>query len=244
MSQEIQENQYRFPYHYIPTLTRNTFKHYVLFNWSVNYLTAVNEVVRYSMKFDNILEIGCGDGRILHEIRKAYPYKTLTGIDYSSQAISLAKVFNEGISFYQLDVTEVNVQELISADLILLIEVFEHIPLDMAFDFANAIARIQNKGQRLLITVPHENASLEDKQKQHFSFESLFKYFEGIYDLEQVRFIQKTNIWVRLFFKIFYSKFFIWPNKIQFWAYNFYYKNYFNANESNCTRIWMELKRK
>lgn len=244
MGQEIQESQYQFPYHYIPTLTSNTFKHYVLFNWSINYITAVNEVVRYSMNFDNILEIGCGDGRILHEIKKEYPDKKLTGIDYSSQAISLAKVFNEGVSFYELDVTKVNVQELTNADLILLIEVFEHIPLNMAFDFANAIAKIQSNGQSLLVTVPHENVRLDDKHEQHFSFESLFKYFDSFYELEKVRYIQKMNIWVRIFFKIFYSNFFLWPGKIQFWAYKFYSKYYFQADESNCTRIWMELKRK
>jgi ubiquinone/menaquinone biosynthesis C-methylase UbiE len=44
-----------------------------------------------SKKFGKILDIGCGSGYILHEIRKHFPNSDLYGVDLESKSIDLAK---------------------------------------------------------------------------------------------------------------------------------------------------------
>ena len=41
--------------------------------------------------FEKILDIGCGSGYILHEIRKHFPKSDLYGVDYERKSIELAK---------------------------------------------------------------------------------------------------------------------------------------------------------
>jgi len=86
-----------------------------------------------SLRVESIMEIGCGSGAILHELSKNNNFKEVlfSGYDISPQAIEMAnKIENEKIKFYQEDVLS---KENIYSDLLLIIDVFEHVPDYMGF---------------------------------------------------------------------------------------------------------------
>ncbi|CAJ0745487.1 24811_t:CDS:2 [Entrophospora sp. SA101] len=74
----------------------------------------VNWVISNSSKSTSILDIGCGNGHLLLELAKNHQYTNLVGIDYSSDAIELAKNiakdqdFDHIISYYVYDFIENN----------------------------------------------------------------------------------------------------------------------------------------
>ncbi|CAH1756777.1 10239_t:CDS:2 [Entrophospora sp. SA101] len=71
-------------------------------------------VISNSSKSTSILDIGCGNGHLLLELAKNHQYTNLVGIDYSSDAIELAKNiakdqdFDHIISYYVYDFIENN----------------------------------------------------------------------------------------------------------------------------------------
>jgi 2-polyprenyl-3-methyl-5-hydroxy-6-metoxy-1,4-benzoquinol methylase len=100
-----------------------------------------------------ILEVGCGYGVL--SIMMAYGKKRVVGIDFSSQAIHIAKetskLFGSSVEFIQADAE--NLPLSCKFDIILCCETLEHIP-----DFRKAlveIARCLKNHGIAIITVPN-----------------------------------------------------------------------------------------
>jgi 2-polyprenyl-3-methyl-5-hydroxy-6-metoxy-1,4-benzoquinol methylase len=164
----IQEAEYSFPYHYLPTITEAGFRQHQYWSWGYRYLGRLKVVFDLlgRIEFNSLLDIGCGDGRFLYEIRKAYGDIELSGIDYSKKALSLAKQMNPELEFKQRDIL---VSPLKSQwDVITLLEVIEHIPPQLLPDFIKAASGMLRPGGTLIITVPHLNEKLISKHYQHF----------------------------------------------------------------------------
>ena len=122
-----------------------------------------------------ILDLGCGDGRLTKELSENFNLKKVTGIDYSNKAIQLAKALNSEINFINIDIINDNHEN--KYDAITLIEVFEHIPLELCSKFANSVPKLLNNKGIVYLTVPHKSKALQDKHFQYFDYESLIEYF-------------------------------------------------------------------
>lgn len=99
-----------------------------------------------------VLDIGCGDGRVLKTLKKNSPLWRLYGVDVSEPNVEA--LVREGFNIY---LTDVNLEKLPfqdnSFDLIMMLNVIEHL-----VDPDNALSeayRILKKGGLLLVTTPN-----------------------------------------------------------------------------------------
>ena len=68
--QQVQDNFYKFPYHYILEF-KEKFSIVYLFDWGVNYASAVEfllDKISETPKVKSIIDIGCGEGRLTREL--------------------------------------------------------------------------------------------------------------------------------------------------------------------------------
>lgn len=239
--QGIQQDQYEFPYHYIPWRGEGKFSQTRHWWWGFRYLGGLEVVFDQleDIQFSSLVDVGCGDGRFLRELIAEYPDVTATGIDYSEHAIDLANSLNPALDFRCVDLRS---QELDSTyDVVTLIEVLEHIPPDDIDSFLATVTDTLTPQGRAVITVPHENKPVQDKHFQHFSGAELRDivnpYFESI---DLVPFDDINAIGLKL------ARKFIggrgdnvvvtndWVNQRFF---TLYLNRYLYASEANCGRI-------
>lgn len=100
-----------------------------------------------------IVDFGCGNGKILGEIKKINPKAKLIGLDVSEIALEQAKKELPGIEFYKIIDGEKFPLSDETANFIFSSEVIEHI-----YDTKNAfaeISRVLRPGGKLLLTTPH-----------------------------------------------------------------------------------------
>lgn len=168
----IQNNLYKYFYHYIPYVDENSnAKIYRNLNWGYEYLCYMlyvkSIIERISPK--SILDIGCGDGR-LFSLLECNARKV--GVDLSGRAIILARALNDGCEFHNSNVSDINETfELVSA-----IEVLEHIPDNNISKFIeNVTNKIVDQGF-FVISVPTKNIPLNKKHYRHYDFELLLEH--------------------------------------------------------------------
>ncbi|WP_259252194.1 class I SAM-dependent methyltransferase [Salinibacter ruber] len=138
-------------------------------SWGFRYLGGLQVVFDQleSIDFDSLIDVGCGDGRFLHEMSDRYPGKEILGVDYSRRAIDLAEVMSPSVEFRCQNILDDGIDE--RFDVAVLIEVFEHIPPDDLDAFVDATARLLDSGSTLIATIPHTNKWVSDKHYQHFN---------------------------------------------------------------------------
>lgn len=249
--QKIQEEEYSFPYHYIPEITSNgVLSQAKYWSWGFRYLggmTVVFDLLK-EMNFNSLIDIGCGDGRFLSELNKVYPDIDICGVDFSKRAIAFAKAMNPEISscYLENNIIEETVSE--TYDVATLIEVLEHIHPGQVDSFVKAIALLLNEKGYLIITVPHKNKSVQSKHYQHFNCIDLERilstYFKNI---TFVLFDKKSKVMSLLqrliggqgnYFVLTYPK-------VLSIFYNTYKQNYLYASkEVNCGRVAVICKKK
>ncbi len=173
----IQDEQYDFPYHYIPQLYEGYFKKERTLRHGGEYLSYIKYVAEAIVKdgFDNVLDVGCGDGRLCQFLSGNKGMKRIKGIDLSEKAIAWARTFNPDIEFAVQDVSAENDKwEAITA-----VEVFEHIPDSEMNAFVKGIEGCMAEKGCLYITVPSVNVPLSKKHFRHYTPELLSKQVEA-----------------------------------------------------------------
>lgn len=168
--QRSQEEQYNFPYHYVPRVENGCFSQVRANRWGYEYLSYMTFVLEQLDKLDceSVLDIGCGDGRLLHELSRRGKVPYLCGVDYSESAIALAKAFNPKLDFFCGDITDPKLLDG-EFDAVTLIDVLEHIPPQTRPRFVQAVATRVRPGGALLVTVPSLNAPVSKKHYEHFN---------------------------------------------------------------------------
>ncbi|GAA4316319.1 hypothetical protein GCM10023115_25560 [Pontixanthobacter gangjinensis] len=103
---------------------------------------------------ENILDIGCGIGWSTHEFAKALPHSKVVGVDLSPVLINTAsKLFSrENLRFETLDVTRELPENLF--DIIVMIDVYEHIPKDNRQAFNLSLNKILSSQGRIIMACP------------------------------------------------------------------------------------------
>lgn len=241
--QKEQDSEYNFPYHYVPNRDLGFTQTYT-WTWGKNYLSAVefvlDKIAKSDRKFVSIADVGCGDGRLVKELSSRFPEAKVVGVDYSTKAINLSRAMNPELEFINKNIIEETLGQ--TFDIITLVEVFEHIPLDACNDFVLALRRLLNPDGEIYLTVPHSNKALSYKHFQHFTSESLSQYFSEYFKIEEVVLFEKMSRWNRVINLLSCnSVFMITHPVVNEWIYQFYKKNFFFANKNDCGRIFLKL---
>ena len=82
------------------------------------------------LSFQTVLDAGCGTGVLLQTIHAKYPHVKLTGSEYSSQGLEIARKRLPDSEFIDMDLSKQPLES--KFDLITCIDVLEHIPDDRA----------------------------------------------------------------------------------------------------------------
>lgn len=99
-----------------------------------------------------ILEIACGNGKYL-EILKKLGYKNTLGIDLSEEQIEIAK--KKSLNVKCISAVDFLKQNKKKYDVILLIDIFEHLSLDDSIEVIKLIYDQLNKKGKVFIQVPN-----------------------------------------------------------------------------------------
>jgi 2-polyprenyl-3-methyl-5-hydroxy-6-metoxy-1,4-benzoquinol methylase len=148
-NQKAQEKKYVFPYHHLVDYQNKNISFFKMWPWALNYLGRIDLVCNAlaSLEFNTLLDIGCGDGKLLSILSDIYEEKKFCGIDYSEQAIALAKLLckNMNVQYYAEDVLLAPKDRFF--DIVTLIEVIEHIPPENLHAFLLSVKKhmVKNK---------------------------------------------------------------------------------------------------
>lgn len=184
-----QEEEYWFPYHYVSSFSQDRFRHFFLDTWAINYVSTIEFLLAAARPEpgSRIIDIGCGDGRFSRELALANPSCEIVGVDYSKRAIALAAAMNQDVPNLRFEARDITApHDLGTFDLAFLMEVFEHIPLPLAGEFARAVRGLVRPGGGFYLTVPHANKPVEYKHFQHFTIASLKPYFEPHFQILEI----------------------------------------------------------
>ncbi|MEN0057010.1 MAG: class I SAM-dependent methyltransferase [Mucilaginibacter sp.] len=149
-----------------------------------------------------ILEVGCGMGNVCSRMHKRWPNAVITGIDISTLSIQIAqKLFaDDKLNFRETILLPDTFDE--QFDLIVFMDVYEHIAVNDRPDVHAALAKIlRNKG-KIILTVPTPHNlkwSLVNKPEtmqpvdEHISFEVIGKLAADTGT--EVILYQRKNVW-------------------------------------------------
>ncbi|MFQ5769603.1 MAG: class I SAM-dependent methyltransferase [bacterium] len=246
-SDVTQESQYGFPYHYIPSFDNGHFCQHIYWRWGLSYVAGLELILSTLAEkdFESLLDVGCGDGRFIREVNDRFPGKKLLGVDSSAQAINLAQAMNPSLSYacINIDTKQAGKENF---DVVTLIEVLEHIPIDSVTDFVTAFAATQKPNGRLVLTVPHKNNPIQVKHFQHFDTVTLKMVLEHHYDIERMVFFDKRGgVFRRIVGNLIGNRFFILNNRrLLNFIYKIYKRHLLICKESECRRILVVGRRR
>ncbi len=162
--QQIQEDEYYFPYHYIDLFPKCV-------NWCLMQQSC-RKAVRAALGNAGgrrLLDAGCGDGRLCFDLaREGW---NVTGVDYSERAIAYAWAFCPEVALVVRDLASYWPDT--QFDAITCMEVLEHIPPTALPNVVRNLSRCLRDGGILVVTVPSTNLQVSSKHYQHFSREML-----------------------------------------------------------------------
>lgn len=104
-----------------------------------------------------ILDLGCGYGSFLYFV-KSLGYQSATGIDISSEEISLCKKLFKSYKFYQKDIFDYIKATGEKFDVIYLSHVLEHIEKKQLFHFLKSVKKILSNKGFFIIVAPNSAA--------------------------------------------------------------------------------------
>lgn len=243
--QKLQERDYSIPYHYISSF-HNGFSYTLSDSWGAAYCASIEFLVRELKKveFSSLIDIGCGDGRLLREIDNVFEKKRLFGIDFSRKAIGFAKVINPSLNFSTKSIQSIEKR----FDIVTLIEVIEHIPPKQLHCFINSITSVLNKNGHILLTVPNLNRPADPRHFQHFSVESLKALFDQeIFKIVAINFIEPIpkSLFGKFLHRFLFNSQFAIKNKQLLESFYNNYKRSFVCNQmEDSYRIYMKLQLK
>ena len=121
--------------------------------------------VNYEQK--RVADIGCGTGGLLKSVKKRFQPRTLTGFEYSENALDLARTKVPDVEFCYFDIYAGSPREF---DVIFCVEVLEHL-LRPDLALRNVLAMLGESGVALL-TVPNGRIDTFDGHINFWSPES------------------------------------------------------------------------
>jgi 2-polyprenyl-3-methyl-5-hydroxy-6-metoxy-1,4-benzoquinol methylase len=243
--QAIQEEQYDFPYHYIPTLDHRGFAQVRFLPWGYEYLSYLSFVLDRvgELEWDALLDVGCGDGRFVHEAVRRFPGKRVVGVDYSARAIAQARAMTPRAEFHAGDVTDPSfLPERFQAAT--LVEVLEHIPPDAMHAFLRGVHARLAPGATLVVTVPSAVLELNPKHFQHFTAQSLARSLEPFFTVERVHHLNRASKVVRGIQRALTNRLFVVRARpVTSWFFRAYQRRWLRAGPEDGMRLCAVCRR-
>jgi 2-polyprenyl-3-methyl-5-hydroxy-6-metoxy-1,4-benzoquinol methylase len=225
----IQNNQYEYPYHHIAKIYSSGDASLVRrLAWGYEYLCYQNHLIQTILDINpkSILEIGCGDGYLLNNLKIENCYRK--GVDLSSESIKFANAFsNDNVLFECIDAKEIREE----FDLVIASEVLEHIP---DIEIPNFIATMVDKcslNGNIIITVPTIILPLNKKHYRHYTLNLLRQQIESAnvgVDIVKVEYIYSNDFVLKNYIKFFFNN--KWTIEINF------------LRKLIWTRVWEKLR--
>ncbi|MFQ5873294.1 MAG: class I SAM-dependent methyltransferase [Dehalococcoidia bacterium] len=192
-----QDAQYVFPYHYLPDITLDGIVQiHQRLGWGLAYLTYMTYVRDriVSLKPRSVLDVGCGDGRLLHMLADIVPVRA--GVDLSARAIAFAEAFNPDVELFNCSVADVPG----TFDLVTCVETLEHVPDTELPEFVSSLHDRLVRGGALILSVPTVLQPLSGKHWRHYTQELLeaqlapyFSVLETVWVFRQSRLSRFLN---------------------------------------------------
>lgn len=236
----IQDAQYGFPYHYVPTLERGHFRQHYLLRWGYEYLAYLTYCLDRlgGLEWESLLDVGCGDGRLISMAAERFDGKTLVGIDASEQAIGLARLLARGGEFVADDITRPGVFPQ-PFDALTCVEVIEHVPPPALPRFVEGMRRQVKDGGKLLVTVPSTNRPVTAKHYQHFDPDLLEATLAPHFRAERLLYLNGTGWRLRQLRRLFINRLFLVTNQRALDAfYRFYVRRHLVADARSGGRVF------
>ncbi len=230
-TQLIQEEEYTFPYHHIPQI--EPFSQTRSLWWGYEYAAYLAYILSElsSRSFDSLIDIGCGDGRLLAELASTSHAK-LHGTDFSDKALSFARAFSPlAVSFSKNPPEE-------KFDIFTAIEVFEHIHPDDADAFLATCAESVKANGIGIISVPTTNIPLNPKHYRHFTENTFREALEKNFIVERIVHLNGQTLVAKIVQRLLANRFFIlnWQPAKDF-LYHWYIRTSLFGTPTNAIRV-------
>lgn len=193
--QSLQSLEYTFPYHWIPERRGTAWVPARSMEWAHEYFRILFRVsdLAQEMKPVRVLDFGCGDGRLSHELLTT-TNATLVGIDRQDEAIQFARAFNlpqaaRG-TFVCGELAGLSEGDF---DVVIAMEVLEHIPLD---EYPAVIEQLWERMKprgRFIVSVPTTNRPVQEKHERHFTAESLAASLKPRFVVRSVEYVHSVR---------------------------------------------------
>lgn len=206
---ETMAAKYSFPYHHLAEIRGDNWKTHRHLYWGYEYLGYLNAVIGEvtSRSPRRLLEVGCGDGRLIAELLNA-GLSGITGIDTDERAVLFAKAFNFGqdVSIHAGDVRQLEAGDFDGA---VAMEVLEHIPESELPSIVKAIWERTEPAAFLVITVPTTNVPVTSAHFRHYDLELLKRHLEPFFQIKEFQFLHKPGRVEKLLRKLAMNRLFV-----------------------------------
>ena len=190
-----------------------------------------------NLTYQSLVEIGCGDGKIITEVARAYPDRKYVGTDYSEKSLRLAQSFSPALTFVTKTIEKF--------DGFLLIEVIEHIPPEEMLEFIGSLADTLLPGGFGIISTPCDNVPLIHKHYQHFNKDSLCSILESHFEIVSFEYTNADTLLSKIIKRLLANRFFILNHsKLVNSLYELYKRNCLIASPKNATQVYAIVRKK
>lgn len=141
----------------------------------------------------NIIDVGCGTGHLLRELKKSHPNIDIFGTDFSEESILVSKQVNEDSRkdhFFVMDIYNIPNEQFYKYDYVICSEVLEH--LLHPEEALKNIAQLTNENGVLIITVPNGRVDSYGGHINFWSPESWQVFIEN--NLDKTTFTHKFKL--------------------------------------------------
>jgi SAM-dependent methyltransferase len=231
--EQLQEEEYIIPYHH--TIKRGEYA-------GISYYSVLDIIKKVVKEINpkNLLDFGCGDGKLIYELSKEKI--NLTGIDISKKAISFAKIFTPTAKFINSNIINYIPKE--KFDLITSIETLEHLPPEELKKFIIKLSSLLKKDGYFIITVPSNNIPTSKKHYQHFDIRNIKDLVgDNFKIIKLIGHYKLSKIYEILYAISINNHISITSPRYQAFLNNYFKKNIEKAKINNCRRLIVICKK-
>jgi ubiquinone/menaquinone biosynthesis C-methylase UbiE len=212
--QNLQDDEYEFPYHFVPRLQAGHYTPFYLAPWGHIYLAYLEHALaRLAVRdWNSLIDVGCGDGCLVAMLHERFPKRTITGVDPSERAIAVARGLVPHAHFHVGDITKLGLFDR-TFDAATCIETLQRIDPAELPEFVAALRRLLEHDGTLLVTVPSVKLPLAAKHCQHFTRATLEAALAEHFRAERIEHLNREGFLFKLAGKLLFNRYFIVSDK-------------------------------